>query len=397
MDWADARHPHHPCVAVGRGARLARAARPADPCRTLFHQRHRVAGPRNLCGGGAARAVAGRADQRPRPAGGGRPRHGQRRGRAGAAARTASAHHRLSRPATARVLAVAPRSGGVMRFLHVLHGSLQVPGIGRTIVGWIGVAMLLSSMTGLWLWWPSVGRWTKGFRWRRHRNTDSNLHYQMGFWIALPLFVLSLTGVWISFPGVFGGREGGGRPAFAPPVAEPAQSVDTVVARAAGVAKGPLRSVGWPTERSADWTVSLANGRRIRWRTTAESRWLRRRASGWRGALDAADSRWRRHGDRLAGGDFPRRAVTPSPRTWSGVHSAARGKARGSIGTLAPRWNPEPVRGDGVGGAGVVEYARFGCARRRTERRLKSSPARGRGTVRRQPNGGGGGKRGTPL
>ncbi len=167
-------------------------------------------------------------------------------------------------PPTARVLAVAPRSGGVLRFLHVLHGSLQVPGIGRTIVGWIGVAMLLSSLTGLWLWWPSVGRWTKGFRWRRHRNTDTNLHYQMGFWIALPLFVLSLTGVWISFPGVFGGREGGGRPAFAPPLAEPAQSIDTVVARAAGVAKGPLRTVTWPTEKSADWTVALADGRRIK-------------------------------------------------------------------------------------------------------------------------------------
>ena len=82
--------------------------------------------------------------------------------------------------------------------------------------------------------------------------------------IALPLFVLSLTGVWISFPGVFGGREGGGRPAFAPPLAEPAQSIDTVVARAAGVAKGPLRTVTWTTEKSADWTVALADGRRIK-------------------------------------------------------------------------------------------------------------------------------------
>ena len=115
------------------------------------------------------------------------------------------------------MLEVAASSGGVVRFLHVLHGSLQIPGVGRSIVGWIGVAMMVSSFTGLWLWWPTVGKWPRGLRWRRHRNTDTNLHYLMGFWIALPLFVLSLTGAWISFPAFFGALAGGTPPRSAGP------------------------------------------------------------------------------------------------------------------------------------------------------------------------------------
>jgi uncharacterized iron-regulated membrane protein len=170
-------------------------------------------------------------------------------------------------PPTARVLQVASSNAGLVRFLHVLHGSLQVPGIGRQIVGWIGVAMMISSFTGLWLWWPTVGTWVKGLRWRRHRNTDTNLHFVMGFWIALPLFVLSLTGAWISFPGFFGilsgsgGARGPDRAATrAPALADPGQPLGIVVERAMSVGKGAIRSIGWPTTRTPDWTVTFASG-----------------------------------------------------------------------------------------------------------------------------------------
>src|SRR3546814_2366100 len=54
-----------------------------------------------------------------------------------------------------------------------------------------GVAMLISCVSGIWLWWPTVGSWLRGLRWRRHRNFDTNLHHLFGFWIAVPLFILS--------------------------------------------------------------------------------------------------------------------------------------------------------------------------------------------------------------
>lgn len=171
-------------------------------------------------------------------------------------------------PPTARVLAVAPSNGGLVRTLHMLHGSLLLPGVGRTIVGWIGVAMMLSCFTGLWLWWPTVGAWARGLRWRRHRNTDTNLHYLFGFWIALPLFVLSLTGAWISFPAFFAGLAGGGAgPSRGPdraammrakPLAAPVQSLDAVLARASTQARGAVRQISWPTDLKPEWTVSVA-------------------------------------------------------------------------------------------------------------------------------------------
>src|SRR5690349_23805884 len=77
-------------------------------------------------------------------------------------------------PADGRVLDRARSDAGAVRFLHVLHGSLQVPGVGRQIVGWIGVFMLISSLTGLWLWWPLRGRWTRGLKWRRQNATSAN-------------------------------------------------------------------------------------------------------------------------------------------------------------------------------------------------------------------------------
>ena len=170
-------------------------------------------------------------------------------------------------PPTARVLARVAGNGGVMRTIHMLHGSLLLPGIGRAIVGWIGVAMAVSCFTGLWLWWPVTGRWTRGFRWRRHRQTDTNLHHLLGFWTALPLFMLSLTGAWIAFPAFFAALVGQSAPrggpdraaqARAQPIAAPAQPLATIVARASAVAPGDLRSIAWPTDRSPDWTVTLA-------------------------------------------------------------------------------------------------------------------------------------------
>jgi len=176
-------------------------------------------------------------------------------------------------PPSARVLQVAASNAGLVRFLHVLHGSLQVPGVGRQIVGWIGVAMMISSFTGLWLWWPTVGRWLKGLRWRRHRNTDSNLHYLMGFWVALPLFVLSLTGAWISFPAFFAALSGGAPAQRGPDratlmraqaLAAPAQPLAIVVERAKAVRRGTIRSIAWPTDRTPDWTVTYAGGATVK-------------------------------------------------------------------------------------------------------------------------------------
>jgi len=167
-------------------------------------------------------------------------------------------------PASAELLDRTSGNEGAVRILHVLHGSLMVPGAGRQIVGWIGVFMLVSSLTGLWLWWPSIGGFRRGLRWRRQETVNANLHHLFGFWVALPLAMLSFTGVWISFPGLFGGAAPpaaakAGRPP-GPPLPLERPRLDPELAAAAAAARGgggALRSLAWPTDQSPQWTVAV--------------------------------------------------------------------------------------------------------------------------------------------
>jgi uncharacterized iron-regulated membrane protein len=170
-------------------------------------------------------------------------------------------------PTDASLIDSAKASSGVVQVMHVLHGSLMVPGWGRTIVGWIGVFMLVSSVSGIWLWWPLSGSFTRGLRWKRRNSTNANLHYQMGFWILIPLAMLSFTGAWISFPKVFGQFERGASSGPAPdrqramravPLATTEMTASEAVTAATAHATGPLTVVNWPTDQVPEWKIGFA-------------------------------------------------------------------------------------------------------------------------------------------
>ena len=166
-------------------------------------------------------------------------------------------------PRDARILDRAGANEGLVRTLHVVHGSLMVPGMGRKIVGWVGVFMLVSSLTGLWLWWPVGGGFRRGLRWRRQPTTNANLHHVTGFWVAVPLAMLSFTGVWISFPGVFGGASppAAGAPAGPPlPLVETLQDPQTAARIGPRRDQGQVESIAWPTDRAPQWTVTYRGG-----------------------------------------------------------------------------------------------------------------------------------------
>ena len=120
-------------------------------------------------------------------------------------------------PRDASIIDRASGNSGAVQVMHVLHGSLMVPGWGRTIVGWVGAFMFVSCLTGIWLWWPLSGSVTTGFRWKRRNTTNANLHYLSGFWVLFPLAMLSFTGAWISFPKVFSQFESRARAGRAEP------------------------------------------------------------------------------------------------------------------------------------------------------------------------------------
>ncbi|HEX7758429.1 MAG TPA: PepSY-associated TM helix domain-containing protein, partial [Caulobacteraceae bacterium] len=102
-------------------------------------------------------------------------------------------------PATGKLLDVGDPRASAVGAVHRLHGNLLLPVNGRPVVGWLGLAMAASCLTGLWLWWPR-GVFFAGLGWRRGPNIFSNLHHMGGFWICVPLFALSVTGVYIAFP-----------------------------------------------------------------------------------------------------------------------------------------------------------------------------------------------------
>jgi len=104
-------------------------------------------------------------------------------------------------PATGRVLDTVDFRSSFFGFLHRFHENLTIPEYyGRSVVGWVGVAMLISSLTGIWLWWPRSGALWLGLRWQRSPATITNLHHLVGFWIALPLAAVSFTGIYLGFP-----------------------------------------------------------------------------------------------------------------------------------------------------------------------------------------------------
>lgn len=104
-------------------------------------------------------------------------------------------------PATGRVLDTIEFRTTFIGFLHRFHENLAIPEYnGRDIVGWSGVAMLIMSLTGIYLWWPWRGGFLRALRWRRGPTVSYNLHHMLGFWIAIPLAVVSLTGIYLGFP-----------------------------------------------------------------------------------------------------------------------------------------------------------------------------------------------------
>lgn len=168
-------------------------------------------------------------------------------------------------PADARLLDKGASNSGLVRTMHDLHGSLFIPMYGRPIIGWIGAAMLLSSLSGLWLWWPMTGSFLRGMKWRRGNDTYTNLHHQTGFWVCVPLAMLSLTGTWIAFPEIGAALSGSKAPSLAErmvrmrarPLPSTSLGVDAAVAKAQSERAGALAAISWPTELDPAWKVSI--------------------------------------------------------------------------------------------------------------------------------------------
>lgn len=90
----------------------------------------------------------------------------------------------------------------LVSWIYLLHSSLMLEKLGRTIVGYSALCLLVSIGTGLYLWWPRPGRLrhaltvqSGGTRIRRHYNW----HKLSGLYGAVILGGLAFTGVYLAF------------------------------------------------------------------------------------------------------------------------------------------------------------------------------------------------------
>jgi uncharacterized iron-regulated membrane protein len=88
-------------------------------------------------------------------------------------------------------------------YIYGLHGALTTStswrAFGRGVVGWIGLAMIVSMATGLYLWWPRNRNWRMAFTFKqgaRGRRRLIDLHNIFAVYLYVPLFILAFTGVY---------------------------------------------------------------------------------------------------------------------------------------------------------------------------------------------------------
>ena len=153
----------------------------------------------------------GMASERPQFRGEGRREGGQQQGgqqqaqgRVPTQSPFAGSQQLLFDPVSLELLQTQQTMTGWVRFFHDLHGHLFIAGgLGREIVGWLGVALLVLGCSGLYLWWPRAGQWKAAFAVRRKARgvrLNRELHGAVGIWSLVLFMLVNFTGVYLAFP-----------------------------------------------------------------------------------------------------------------------------------------------------------------------------------------------------
>ncbi|HEX9327823.1 MAG TPA: PepSY-associated TM helix domain-containing protein, partial [Reyranella sp.] len=129
---------------------------------------------------------------------------GQAQGRVPVQSPFAGSLQILIDPVSLQVLETEQAMTGWLRFFHDLHGHLFIAGgLGRELVGWLGVALLVLGCSGLYLWWPRPGQWKAAFIVRRTAKGlrfNRELHGAVGIWSLVLFMLVNFTGVYLAFP-----------------------------------------------------------------------------------------------------------------------------------------------------------------------------------------------------
>lgn len=105
-------------------------------------------------------------------------------------------------PYTARVMGARVPAESFKGRVFALHRRLFSGETGETIIGVGGLALVLLSLSGLYLWWPGRKRLRRGFQINfnaRGRRLQFDLHRVIGICAMLFLLLIGLTGAGMAF------------------------------------------------------------------------------------------------------------------------------------------------------------------------------------------------------
>ncbi|HUL10785.1 MAG TPA: PepSY-associated TM helix domain-containing protein [Methylococcaceae bacterium] len=155
-------------------------------------------------------------------------------------------------------------------WLFDLHTQLQLDRFGRNAVGILGLLLIVSVSTGLYLWWPGLGRIRQSLALRHNAGLirlSLDLHRAFGFFTAAVLLLLAFTGVHLVYPSVLEtltDSSGMGHDDEGPDIRSTAVPNDRPVslAEAVLIARGPfphaeLRRVTTPDGETGTYRINL--------------------------------------------------------------------------------------------------------------------------------------------
>jgi uncharacterized iron-regulated membrane protein len=107
-------------------------------------------------------------------------------------------------PYTAAVTGERVWGEDLMSTVYRLHYTLLAGSVGQTIVGVSGLLLLISVVSGLYLWWPLwKAGWRPALAFRFGKRCIFDLHKLLGLAAAPLLAVIAFTGVYMTFPNWF--------------------------------------------------------------------------------------------------------------------------------------------------------------------------------------------------
>ncbi|MEA1831931.1 PepSY-associated TM helix domain-containing protein [Methylobacterium durans] len=168
-------------------------------------------------------------------------------------------------PSDGRVLGRRDTGTAFAHLVYRLHYTLLLRDWwGKEAVGVAGIGLLLSCLSGLWLWWPRPGRFRRSVTLRRGVSRQRfwlDLHGAAGFWACAVLVIVAVTGIGHIFPGLMRPVVG----AFSPVTALPSPSMPASDAPRLG-ADAILAAVQSAHPEAAVTRINPPSGSRNTWR-----------------------------------------------------------------------------------------------------------------------------------